>query len=231
MDRQITAQDIKEAIVELVKSQKETDNQFNRLSIELEKAYKEMKEDTRKMKEDTRKMKEDTKRMKEDTKKMKEDTKSMKEDTVELKNGLKEAKNLFTGQWGKLMEALVDGEAIKLFNERNIKVVRTSTRVKGNYEGQNYEFDIIAHNGDEVIVIEVKTTMKVGDVKKHLERLKNVKTWLPYYKNDTVYGAMAFLKAEEKSDQYAQSKGLWVIRATGNSASIINKDNFEARSY
>ena len=30
-----------------------------------------------------------------------------------------------------------------------------------------YEFDIIAHNGNEVIVVEIKTTMKVKDLNSH----------------------------------------------------------------
>ncbi len=78
----------------------------------------------------------------------------------EMSKSIKEAQELFTTQWGKLMETLVDGEIVKLFNENGINVVRTSTRVKRIYVGKNYEFDIIAHDGDEIIVVEVKTTLK-----------------------------------------------------------------------
>ena len=61
---------------------------------------------------------------------------------------MRELNELFTGQWGKLMEALVKGDLVRLLNERNIPVVglaRESSRKSGNIE---YEFDIIAVNGE-----------------------------------------------------------------------------------
>jgi len=149
----------------------------------------------------------------------------------ETNKKVKEAFGLFTTQWGKLMESLVDGEVVKLFNEKGITVLRTSTRIKGNYEGTNYEFDIIAHNGDEIVVIEVKTTLNVEDVKKHLKRLEKIKTWISEYKNRKVIGAVAYLRADEKSNIFAESRGLYVIRATGNSASIVNEPDFKPNVY
>jgi len=41
-----------------------------------------------------------------------------------------------------------------------------------------------------------------------------------------VYAAVAFLTAFSKSDLYAQRNGLFAIKATCNSASIINSDDF-----
>ena len=139
---------------------------------------------------------------------------------------IKEAFALFEGQWGKLMESLVEGDLICILQERGIKVRYTSTRRKGSYEGEQYEFDIIAHNGNEIVVVEVKTTLRVKHVKQHVKRLQKVKTWLPEYKNYQVYGAVAFLRAEEESDLYAEKQQLFVIRATGDSAAIVNKEGF-----
>ena len=41
-----------------------------------------------------------------------------------------------------------------------------------------------------------------------------------------VYGAVAFLRAEEDSAVFAENEQLFVIRATGNSATIENKSDF-----
>ncbi|MEM1120626.1 MAG: hypothetical protein AAGJ18_09260 [Bacteroidota bacterium] len=144
---------------------------------------------------------------------------------------IKEASDLFTTQWGKLMESLIEGDLLNLLQARGIKVRDTSTRRKGNYQGNYYEFDIIAHNGDEIVVVEVKTTLRVKHVRKFVKRLEQVKTWLPEYKSFKVYGAIAYLKAEEESDIFAQSKQLFTIRATGNSASIINDKDFVPRAF
>ena len=64
--------------------------------------------------------------------------------------------SLFEMPWGKLMESLVEGDLVKLLNERGIKVNDTQTRRKGNHEGTDYEFDIIARNGIEIVIVEVK---------------------------------------------------------------------------
>lgn len=144
---------------------------------------------------------------------------------------IKAAFDLFEGQWGKLMESLVEGDLIRLLNERGIEVHDTSMRRKGSHNGQNFEFDIIAHNGNDIVIVEVKTTLKVGDVKRFISKLENAKTWLEEYKDYNIFGAVAFLQAHSGSELYAENKKLFVIRATGDSASIINKEGFVPKSF
>ncbi|MCG8331984.1 MAG: YraN family protein [Chitinophagales bacterium] len=144
---------------------------------------------------------------------------------------IKQAFDLFEGQWGKLMESLVEGDLIRILQERGIQVRDTSTRRKGSYHGEQYEFDIIAHNGNEIVVVEVKTTLRVKHVKQHIKRLQKIKTWLPEYKNYNIYGAIAFLRSEEESDTFAEKQQLFVIRATGDSAAIMNASDFKARIF
>ncbi len=88
---------------------------------------------------------------------------------------INEANALFTSQWGKLIESLVKGDLVNILKNRGIDVHDTSERRKGNHEGENYEFDIIAHNGSEIVIVEVKTTLKVSDVKNFVSKLKNAK--------------------------------------------------------
>ena len=47
----------------------------------------------------------------------------------------------------------------------------------------------------------------------------------------TIYGAVAYLRAEEEANKYAERQGLFVIRATGDSASIINKKDFKPTAF
>ena len=143
----------------------------------------------------------------------------------------KEAFELFTSQWGRLMESLVEGDIIRILNERGIKVQDTSTRRKGSYEGENYEYDIIAHNGKETVIIEVKTTLKVSDVKSFVKKLQKARTYLRMDDDDVIYGAIAYLKADAGSEVYAQNQKLFVIRATGDSAAIINNPDFVTASF
>jgi len=144
---------------------------------------------------------------------------------------LKKLDELFTSQWGKLMEALVKGDLIKLLRKKGIEVEATLTNLEGEYKGQKTEVDIVADNGKEAVVVEVKTTLKVGHIDHFIKKLKNFTKWRKEYKNKTVYGAVAYLKADEGADAYSEKNGLFVIRATGSSASITNAKNFKPKAF
>jgi len=167
------------------------------------------------------------KQFKETDKKFQETDKQFKETDRKIR----ELDRLFTSQWGKLVESLVEGDLINLLNTKGIKVHRTTQRAKGNYEGQNYEFDIIAYNGDEIVIVEVKTTLRPEDVNDFHEKMWKVKIYLPEYANKTVYGAIAFITADGSSERMAEKQGFFVIRATGNSSFIINKEDFKPKPF
>ena len=144
---------------------------------------------------------------------------------------LKATDRRFNTQWGKLVESLVAGNIAQRFSQRGIQVQGTSRRVEKTIDGKQYEFDIIVHNGDEIIVIEVKTTLDVGDVKHFIEKLKCFKKAFPEYVDKKVYGAVAYIVADAGSDKYSENKKLFVIRATGDSASIVNAQGFKPRRF
>ncbi len=138
---------------------------------------------------------------------------------------------LFTSQWGKLMESLVEGDLIHLLNQQGIEVHRSFRNVESREPAPGYEFDIVAENGHEVVFVEVKTTLRSEDIKHFVNKLKKVKTWIPKYNPYCIYGAVAFLQTDKNCIRMAEKKGLMVIRATGNSASIINGKGFKPRSF
>ena len=144
---------------------------------------------------------------------------------------LKELDKLYNGQWGKLMESLVEGDLVKMLKEKGIDVRQTSRNLKNEDGERNWEFDLLAVNGDEVVVVEVKTTLKVKDVDHFLNKLGDFKELVSYHKDKKVYGAVAYLKSDEFSNIYAEKKGLFVIRATGSSAKIINGKGFKAKKF
>ncbi len=144
---------------------------------------------------------------------------------------IKKTEALFNTQWGRLMESLVDGDLVPLLNQRGIPVDYTVTNAKKRGRDDNYEYDIIAVNGKEIVVVEVKTTLRVQDVKDFLESLGKVATRMPRFKDNTIYGAMAWLRVDSEADVYAERQGLFVIRATGSSASILNQEDFKPQIF
>lgn len=144
---------------------------------------------------------------------------------------LKELAALFTSQWGKLIESLVEGDLIRILNDRGIKVDSVLQRRRGSKEGQNFEYDLIAVNNTEIVIIEVKTTLRPQDVTEFHEKLWKAKKFMPEYKNMTIYGGVGFISAEGASDRMAEKLGFFVIKATGSSASIVNQNDFKPKAF
>ena len=190
--------------------------------------WKILKETGEKIKETGKKIDELRKSQKETDRQMKETDKLMEKQIKETKR----LEDLFTGQWGKLMETLVEGDLIKLLKEKEIAVEQTAQNLKGTCEGRDWEIDILAINGDEVVVVEVKTTLTVSYVDNFIKNiLKRFTLLSPLYKGKAIYGAVAYLKANQGSHTYAEKKGLFVIKATGSSSSIINEKGFRPKKF
>ena len=188
-------------------------------------------ETDKQFKETDKQFKETDRQFKETKAQIKENDRMLSKRFKETDKKIKELSALFTSQWGKLVESLVEGDLIKLLNEKGIEVQQTLQRVKGNKDGQNYEFDIIAVNGHEIVIVEVKTTLRVDDVNDFHEKLWKAKRYMPDYTNKKIYGGMAFITADGSSDRMAEKLGFFVIRDTGNSSSITNQKDFKPKAF
>lgn len=197
------------------------------------------------LRELTRNIEAITESIREDRKSQKEDRKSQKERSEELDRRMKEtdrqmketdrrlkkAEDLFTTQWGKLMESLVSGDLVRLLDGRGIGVRSLAQRTLTRRGGESYEVDILAVNGEEIVVVEVKTTLRPEDVGRFRSKLVRFKEWWPEYRDRKVFGAMAWLQASDDVALHAERQGFFVIRATGDSASIVNAEDFEPRVF
>ena len=193
-----------EAITESVRELRES--QKEALEQQIEETDRRMKETDRRMQETDRQMRETDRR-------------------------LQKAEDLFTTQWGKLMESLVRGDLVRLLEGRGIGVRSLAQRTLERRGGESYEVDIMAVNGEEIVVVEVKTTLRPEDVRRFRSKLGRFKEWWPEYRDRKVYGAMAFLQASDHVALHAERQGFFVIRATGDSASIVNAEDFEPRVF
>lgn len=218
----VTPQEIWRILKDLSKSQRETERIINRSKREARQAKREARQEASQV----------WKMVRETTKQMKETDREIKETAQQLRK----TEALFYSKWGKLVESLVEGKLVELLQDRGIDVSETYSRIQRSYtdekgELQRREIDIIAANGKEVVAVEVKTTLKPGDIKYFLETLKIFKRYFSIYANKTVYGAVAYLKSDAKASLFAERKGLFVIQATGDSASLVNKPNFKPNIF
>ena len=214
---QETDRQIQETNREITERQKETDRQMKETNREI---VERQKETDRQMKETDRRQKETDRLIQETAQQQKETDRQLKKTDAR-----------FNSQWGKLMESLVEGDLVALLQARGVTVERTLTNAQGTRNGHHYEFDILAVNGEEVVVVEVKTTLRSEDVARFLEKLADYTTWAPEHKGKQILGAVAYLKADSSVAMYAERQGLYVIRATGSSAAITNQEDFHPRVF
>jgi hypothetical protein len=150
----------------------------------------------------------------------------------ETDKAIKELATLFTGQWGKLIEALVKPSALKLFQERGVNVTETYQRVESYRNGSQMEIDILLANDQEAVVIEVKTTLKVEDVRAFLDNLTRFTFFFPRYKGLNLYGGMAGIQIEEGADRFAYRHGLFVLASSGEGMVwILNNPEFKPKDF
>ena len=217
--------EIEKTIKKLVESQKEFQEEFQEEQRELQKFHKETDRRINKLIIEAEK----------DRKKTDLQIKQMitegEKDRKAAQKRMNELDELFTDHWGKLMESLVKGDLLKLLQERGINVDDIAKEREKTFQGKKYEFDIIAIDGGEIVVVEVKTTLRLKDINHFEAKLKLFKEIFPIYKNLKIYGCMAYLKTNEGSSERAMRKGFFVIRATGSSASIINAKNFRPTAF
>ena len=168
------------------------------------------------------------------TERFRETDRRFRESERMLTEKFRETKDLvhaLTGKWGRFVEGLVAPGAIRMFEDRGIKIEHVSQRVRVRRNGDEIEIDILGVNNKDVLAVEVKSTLGVEDVKEHIERLGKFRRFFPEYKDKQLLGAVAGIVFEGDSDRFAYKQGLYVIGQTGDTVRILNDEKFEPKSW
>ena len=241
-----TPEEIWQILREVSAAQKKTEDSLDRLTVRLDRMAQDKKEETvqrtqetdRRMQETDRRMQETDRRRQETDRQMQETDRRMQEterliDRISRDSDkrFKKMQEDFFTRWGLLVESLVKGDLMDLLIARGIDVRLLYNNVQGRRGEEHYEYDLVAVNGEQVVVVEVKTTLRSSHVKRFLEKLSNFTRLETDYRGRQIMGAVAYLKVVQSSEVYAEKQGLFVIRATGSSAGIINHADFKPRVF
>ncbi|MGK7882967.1 MAG: DUF3782 domain-containing protein [Crocosphaera sp.] len=233
-----TSDDVWRLLGELTASQKETDRILQEQAKAAEKSRQEAEKDrqqTKRLFEETERRFRETeeilrKEREETDRQIKEVNKEIKEVNKQIKEVNKQIGNL-GGKWGRFVENMVAPACETIFLNRGIPVHQVSQRVKKRLENKTLEIDVLVTNENHVLVVEVKSSLGIDNVKELINDLKEFRQFFPEYNQKQLYGAVAGIEMEEGADKYAYRQGLFVLVQTGETVSILNDEKFRPKTW
>ena len=145
---------------------------------------------------------------------------------------IRRLEGLFSSQWGRMLEALVEPAALALFQQRGIDVHQVFPRSKTQRNDHTMELDLLLTNDSQVVIVEVKSTLKVSDVQDCLSDLDAFLMFFPRYQGAAIYGAVAGLTIAEEADRYAYRQGLFVLNVSGEGVvKLKNDQDFRPKNF
>ena len=241
-----TYEEVVALLGELVESQQETDRKFqetDRLiregSQETERRFQETDRLIREGSQETDRLiregsQETERRFQETERRFQETERLLRKESQDTDRKLKEMARVvgnLGGQWGLFVENQVAPACERVFSARGIPVRMVSQRVKKRMEGDTLEIDVLVVDDGHVVVIEVKSSLSVQDVREFLDDLGQFRRFFPEYASWQVHGAVAGMRIEEGADRYAYRQGLFVLAQTGDTIKILNDEAFEPKVW
>ena len=205
-----TADDVWRLLAELTAAQKETERLLKEQSQEADQRRKEADQ------------------------RFKETERLLKEQGQETDRQIREVNKKIGdlgGKWGRFVENMVAPACETIFLKRGIPVHQVSQRVKKRLDSKTLEIDVLVTNENHVLIVEVKSSLGVNDIKEMIEDLGKFHTFFPEYSQKQLYGAVAGIEIEEGADKYAYRQGLFVLAQAGETVSILNNSDFQPKNW
>ncbi|MGK7931243.1 MAG: DUF3782 domain-containing protein [Microcystaceae cyanobacterium] len=219
-----TADDVWELLAQLLEAQKETERRVQ----ETERLFQEYAEEAQRSRQEAQRSRQETDRRFQEY--AEEAQRSRQATDRQIKEVNKQIGNL-GGKWGRFVENMVAPACETLFLNRGITVHFVSQRVKARLDNETLEIDILVTNEDHILVVEVKSSLGVDNVKELIEDLGEFKRFFPEYNYKQLYGAVAGIDIEEGADKYAYRKGLFVLAQAGENMAILNNETFQPKAW
>ena len=137
--------------------------------------------------------------------------------SADTNKAVKDMKEMFTCQWGRLVEALSKPAALALFKKEGIEIDRVFEDVrKIKKDGQDVmEIDVALCDTTTAVIVEVKSHCDSRDINHFLSQMEHCKEWYPDFANKELRVAVAAVSYAPGAEEYAQRKGLYVLKLTG----------------
>ncbi len=215
-----TAEDVWQLLAELVAAQKATDLQLQATDRQLQETDRQLNTLGQTVRQEISANNQQIEALRQEVKSTNQAVKMMSQELGKL-----------GGKWGRFVENIVAPACETIFLKRGIPVHQVSQRVKKRLGGQLLEINILVTNENHVLVVEVKSSLSVDDIKDLVDDLQQFRHFFPEYAHKQLYGAVAGIEIEEGADKYAYRQGFFVLAQTGETVAILNNDTFQPKNW
>jgi hypothetical protein len=221
---QETDKQFKETDRVLKEMSQETDRKIKERSQETDRVLKEMSQETdRVLKERSQ---ETDRRFQETDRVLKEMSQETDRRSQETDRKIKEVSQIIGklgNKIGELIEQAMSSGIVDKFNAFGYVFTRANRRVtfKNGSNKTIAEVDILLENGEFALAVEVKTDLKVEDVKEHIERMAVIRGYADARRDTRKFvGAVAGGIISEQTMHFALKSGFYVLEFSEDTVSI-----------
>ncbi|MDR1491928.1 MAG: hypothetical protein LBT05_04310 [Planctomycetaceae bacterium] len=130
-----------------------------------------------------------------------------------------------TDKIGEIIEAMVEGDILGKFEKLGYHFTGCTRRYKfkNNKLDIRGEIDFFLEDGDTAMLVEVKTTLEIEDVKYHLERMKKYRRYADAKgdKRTFIAAVAGGAVVSETVREFAHQNGMYVIVQSGDAVRIV----------
>jgi len=176
----------------------------------------------------------------EDFRQSREELREMREQMKDTDRRMKETDQRVGGlgtRVGQIVENMIYGDIVSQFRDIGYKVTARSQNKEFGEKGtkDSGEIDLLLEDGDVAILIEAKTTLKIDEVREHIERMEKYRRYIDAGTSGEkrrYIGAVAGTVVAENVINFAHENGLYVIVQAARDVEILPlPEGFKAKEW
>jgi hypothetical protein len=198
--------------------------------LTFEKVWASIQETALQMKETDRRIE---RMLQETDRKFQETDRIFQETASQMKKTDRKISNLGS-RVGDLVEHLIAPNILEKFQKLGYSFWKVAPNVLYSDSDGRYvaEIDLLLENGDTVLAVEVKTTLRDSDVREHAQRMEKLRRYADEHQDRRrLLGAVAGAIAAEGVKTFAVRNGFFVLEQSGDTVRISVPPDFKPREW
>lgn len=110
----------------------------------------------------------------------------------------------------------------------------TAPRIKKRRNGSEMELDMLGYSNGKnntAVVVEIKSTLRDGDIRRFLETLKKFPKFFPEHKEKKILAMMAAASFSAEQKARLERLGIYVVRINDDVFRVVSSKKFEPKDF